>query len=352
MREPLVSIIVPVFNTIDTYLYHCVNSVLEQTYQNLELIIVDDGSNDKCSKLCDKLADNDGRIKVIHIKNSGVSIARNIGIKNCIGDFVVFLDSDDWMEPIAIATGIDAVKKYDAQLISWNHYYDYLNDGTFTTVPRGSMPEEVIVYEENDILERLQFDLISPEFDKRYNHVTLGAVRGVWGKIFNLQIIKQNNILFQPSLKIGEDAIFVLEYVRNINKVVFLNRYLNHYRVINTSANRRVREDIIEVRMSLLHNYMTSFDVDSKSFQTCYCREVLSCVLQCLTRYICTLNYKKGIEELNNLCNFNGISCLSTFDKRDKSFYTIQEKVLLYLIENKRILLLFLVGKTLRLIKR
>ncbi len=97
MEKDLISVIVPVYK-VEEYLEKCANSVLSQTYKNIELILVDDGSPDTCPEICDKIAKGDKRVKVIHKKNAGVSAARNDGIKVASGEFVAFVDSDDWIE--------------------------------------------------------------------------------------------------------------------------------------------------------------------------------------------------------------------------------------------------------------
>lgn len=96
-EEPLISVIVPVYN-VEKYLDKCVDSIVNQTYKNLEIILVDDGSPDNCPKMCDNWAKKDKRIKVIHKENGGVSSARNVGIDNAKGEYIGFVDSDDWTE--------------------------------------------------------------------------------------------------------------------------------------------------------------------------------------------------------------------------------------------------------------
>ena len=96
-KQPLISIIIPVYK-VEKYLEKCVNSVINQTYKNLEIILIDDGSPDDCPAICDKLSKTDKRIKVIHKTNSGVSASRNEGLKIATGEFVAFVDSDDWID--------------------------------------------------------------------------------------------------------------------------------------------------------------------------------------------------------------------------------------------------------------
>ena len=115
LNEPLVSVIVPVYN-VERYLRHCVNSILIQTYQNLEVILVDDGSPDNCPKICDEYAKADARVKVIHKKNGGLSDARNIGMQAASGDYLMFVDSDDWLEKNAIECLYHLLIAYNAHI--------------------------------------------------------------------------------------------------------------------------------------------------------------------------------------------------------------------------------------------
>ena len=95
--EELISVIVPVYK-VEKYIHKCVDSIINQTYKNLEIILVDDGSPDECGKICDEYAEKDNRIIVIHQKNSGQCVARNMGLKKMSGEYVAFVDSDDYLE--------------------------------------------------------------------------------------------------------------------------------------------------------------------------------------------------------------------------------------------------------------
>lgn len=116
MNGPLVSIVIPVYN-VEKYFSECVESVLSQTYGDLEIILVDDGSTDSSGRLCDGFAEKDGRIKVVHTENSGLSAARNNGFDVCAGKYVYFLDSDDYLDPDAIAGLAATAEKENADLV-------------------------------------------------------------------------------------------------------------------------------------------------------------------------------------------------------------------------------------------
>lgn len=146
-KSELVSLIIPVFR-VEKYLARCLNSVLNQDYTNIEVILVDDGSPDDSPKICDEYAQKDSRISVIHKKNGGQSSARNAGLKVAKGDYVNFLDSDDWIAPDAISYALGLLKKYDADAIQ----YEYAHVSSFEA--RVVNPKEKIIVQKGaEIIE-------------------------------------------------------------------------------------------------------------------------------------------------------------------------------------------------------
>lgn len=119
MENPLVSVIIPIYK-VEKYLDKCVKSVLSQTYQNLEVILVDDGSSDECPRLCDEYELNDQRVKTIHKPNGGLSDARNVGMKNSTGEYLLFVDSDDWIDKNLVETAIHAMSEYHVDIVSFS----------------------------------------------------------------------------------------------------------------------------------------------------------------------------------------------------------------------------------------
>lgn len=126
--QPKISVIVPVYK-VENFLDRCVESIVGQTYENLEIILVDDGSPDNCPAMCDKWAEKDGRIKVIHKENGGVSSARNAALDIVSGDYICFVDSDDWIDPGMYEFLYKNSQKYDADISCCGIFDDY-DDGT------------------------------------------------------------------------------------------------------------------------------------------------------------------------------------------------------------------------------
>ena len=125
-ETPLISVIIPVYN-VEPYFRQCLNSVVGQTYEKLEILIIDDGSTDECGKICDEYAERDGRIKVFHTENRGLSAARNLGIDEAGGEYINFIDSDDWFELNAIETAVNAAIDSKADIVCFRYVKEYKN---------------------------------------------------------------------------------------------------------------------------------------------------------------------------------------------------------------------------------
>lgn len=124
MEDKLISVVVPIYN-VEKYLRQCVDSILRQTYKNLEVILVDDGSPDNCPEICDEYAKKDARVKVIHKPNGGVGTAYNAGIQSAMGDYIGLVESDDWIEPNMYQLLLESALKFDSDLVKCNFYnYD------------------------------------------------------------------------------------------------------------------------------------------------------------------------------------------------------------------------------------
>ncbi|MDO4748244.1 MAG: glycosyltransferase [Eubacteriales bacterium] len=211
---PIFSVIVPIYNG-EQYIHRCVDSILKQTFEDFELILVDDGSTDSCGQICDEYAKKDSRVVVIHSENQGVSLARNKGLAVARGEYVAFCDGDDFYKDCLLEHTYEIAKKTDAEVVSY--LLQRISD--------------------EDKLE--QFDTLTETFDlideKRYDlmyKVVTWQTKG-WQacrSIFKRDIIENNRILFCGTCgNFAEDLGFTLEYLLYASRVVFLNEYLYCY---------------------------------------------------------------------------------------------------------------------------
>ncbi len=210
----MVSIIVPVYK-VENYLNRCVDSILEQTYENLEIILVDDGSPDNCGKICDEYSKKDKRIKVIHKENGGLASARNAGIKVATGNFISFVDSDDWVDKNFIKNLHNALTTEDSDMSAC----------LFCRI-KGSVGERKDFDEKIKIInENLYYHILTENSYAGY----------ATNKLFKSEIIKNNNLLFDEKIFNGEDFPFSLEYTKYVNKVSFIKQDLYYYFFRETS---------------------------------------------------------------------------------------------------------------------
>lgn len=210
----LISVVVPIYN-VEKYIYKSVESVRNQTYHNLEIILVDDGSPDNCGRIADQFAKEDRRIKVIHKKNGGLSDARNAGLRIATGDYIYFFDSDDLITPELLETALSVYMHTHADLVCFNY----------------------IVYDERSGREeRTAFPVQSCKTKgKGTNLITaeyLGYRLGycVWNKLYRMDIIKKYNLFFVDNSKIfAEDICFNLYYISFCKKIEMSPEYLYYY---------------------------------------------------------------------------------------------------------------------------
>lgn len=210
MEQPLLSVVIPVHN-VAAYIDRNLNSVVTQTYTNLEIIIVDDGSEDQTGPIIDGWAKKDARIKVIHLtQNLGISRARNVGLTNAQGTYVTFLDGDDWCEPQLCAFYVTHMQRYQLDLMSCGYYID----------PKGALSDTQSVGDQwlsQRKLIRLVRKMNSP-------------IRGYnWNKCYRLDIIRKYQLYFNESLILMEDQVFNVAYILKSKRYMYNSQPLYHY---------------------------------------------------------------------------------------------------------------------------
>lgn len=214
--KPLVSIIVPVYN-VEKYLAECLDSIINQTYSNLEIILVDDGSPDKCGEICDKYAVSDSRIKVIHKKNGGVSSARNVGIEISTGEWIYFMDSDDTIEKDLISEVLITVLTDGTDMC----FFDYDNIYDKKIINQTTLNSNESVFRNINNIKTLT--------------VYFSKLGYIWNFIVKSKLIK-NKFNFDETLFFCEDEIFKFRLYNNISSFSYLHKVFYHYRILSDSA--------------------------------------------------------------------------------------------------------------------
>lgn len=225
-KQILISVIVPVYN-VEKYIERCVNSILNQSVDELEVILIDDGSEDKSGILCDEFQTRDNRIRVIHKENAGVSEARNSGLNVAKGRYVVFVDSDDFVMP---------------------EYLENLNIDPYDLVISGKKIQEVDGRIIENCYENKIYETMDPtSFEELFGRYFLNSC---YAKRFRRDIIEENNIRFSTELKIIEDTVFVLEYAQYCKKIKVIDK--TDYCYVRYGENTSLSSQTIDIDLIMM----------------------------------------------------------------------------------------------------
>ena len=296
-----ISIIVPVYK-VEKYLDRCVESIVNQTYKNLEIILVDDGSPDNCPQMCDKWAKKDSRIKVIHKQNGGVSSARNIGLDNATGEYIQFADSDDYLELNACELLINNMKETNADWVIAN----------FNRI--GSK------FHQTEIIEKVMdnnFNTFKYMYEKRING-------GIWNKLYLKSLIK---FKFNENQKISEDFIFNCEYLQNCRKISFINDYIYNYISNDDSAihsfSKTCYDDLCLVCDYIENNLKLKYKDNEKFFIKIQNIFFLGCFPNLIRTNIITLKEKKLLIKTYTKNKYFKIVKLNNLSFKQKILYVL-----------------------------
>jgi len=279
----LISVIVPVYN-VERYLERCVESIRNQTYTNLEIILVDDGSPDQCPQICDAYAQKDNRIKVIHKQNGGLGLARNSGLEVATGSYVAFIDSDDWIQATHIETLYLAAIAAQADA-AWGAHTVVSIDGKKAVRPTSL---EMRTYEREEIRRKILLPLIGADGDFPQD-VQVNASSCM--NLYSMELIRSEQLAFvSERYAVGEDVFFNIDfcyharrivvtgevgyyYFENVNSISrkydpnrfqrTLNYYsvssdrVTRYRLVEEAGHRVERSFLMKVRVALRHVVMS-----------------------------------------------------------------------------------------------
>lgn len=225
-EQPLISVIIPVYN-VERYLAQCLDSVINQTYANLKIICVNDGSKDGSLKILQEYAHKDTRVQILDKKNAGVSSARNDGLAFAEGSYVMFVDSDDWIEPRTCETAIDGMCAYDADVVMWS----YVSETESRSSQKVIFPETT-VFEKEEVRTKLHRRFVGAIGEELSRPELADSLCPVWGKLYKRSLVEKSGARFVDLSEIGtyEDGFFNLEVFGEVNRVVYLAEYLYHYR--------------------------------------------------------------------------------------------------------------------------
>lgn len=325
----LVSIIIPVYNA-EKYIEKCLNSIINQTYTNLEIILINDGSNDNTEKICDEFRKNDKRILLFSKENSGVSSSRNIGIKCAKGEYITFVDADDWLEFDYITKAMELIKKTKCDMLKTNyqifetennHYISYQYSDNYCKI------------DHNRMLKILTID---------------GNFNCVWGTFYKNSIFKNNNLEFDENISFGEDLLFQVKNYKLFKKIYWLNLpgYI-YYCSPNSASRKKNINHLIKVSndVYVVYNYLYAIENNLYPIYGIMLPIINRNLKYILRNYNVTFNeFKKMYFDIlkSNVYNIK-FNMLSNINEN------ILNKLLIYLIANKNLRIYYCIMKISRI---
>ncbi len=303
MNDEKISIIIPIYN-VERYLRQCLDSVVNQTYRNLEILLIDDGSPDKCGAICDEYAGKDSRIKVLHKSNGGVHAAWNDGIEMATGEWISFVDSDDWVETSLYEKMLSSPKSEEADIIITTGYFWEESRGQFI---RNAFVDPVF-FENGSGKEFLQIRaMIRPKGAK-----TKGALSYIWSKLYRASFLRKENLKFDPAIRTGMmgDLLFNMDAYERAGTVLGLDLCGYHYRITNTSGtgkfdpDRAKKQEYIQEQLFSRVSQSINPDELRKAVESRCLRDIVHNLQHCYFHPDNPAGYKeivKGIREMKQM---------------------------------------------------
>ena len=236
-EDTLISVVVPVYKT-EKFISACIDSILCQTHKNFQLILVDDGSPDRSGAICDEYAARDDRILVKHTVNQGVSAARNDALELVRGEYISFIDSDDYIDEDFFAEALREIETSKADIYIGGQYYEYFSEGVLVRTENKNGLDKV--YDIPDLLDN--FEVEYPFY----------LICDIIGKLYRTDVIRKHRLLFDPQVSLGEDMLFNCDYLEHSEHAIFSSKLKYHYaRVNNESLFSKFRPDLYDISIPL-----------------------------------------------------------------------------------------------------
>lgn len=332
MRNVLISVIVPVYNGEKT-IKRCVESLLNQTYNNIEIILVDDGSTDGTGKICDSYALKYNNIRKVYKENGGLSTARNFGMRYAMGEYISFVDADDFLELETYEKVCAVIQEKNPDLIDFG--WKYINDWNEVTYNLNGLEKEKLLDKktiENDILPPL-LNLKKDSKNFVYDFVT--------NKIFKRSIIQNENVYFDEKRRTWEDRIFLVQYLKYCNSYYSINECFYNYVSTDNSLSRRYDLQYLEIILANYKKYYEWFGANY-NFHTQYvydywCKSIENMVIRSLkekrNREIIINNIQKVLSEQQVIIWYKNRKPVNEFEAKTSELMlagNIQEAVKIY----------------------
>lgn len=324
-----ISVIVPVYNS-QKYLQACLESLIKQTYENYEVILVNDGSTDQSLEICKLFEKKSAKVKIINQQNSGVSCARNKGLEQATGKYVMFVDSDDWIDQEMLYQFATQVMQNEADFVMCNLIREYSTKSELVS----SGFKSSTMLEHHEIEEQLILGLIEKK-EGQLQHI-LAPFRGPVGKLYNLELVKKHQLKFDDQLIIGEDFLFNLQYLKCCKKAFIIEDFYYHYRANESSITRRYKEscwpNIYKITLQQIEEFIKENGYTELAKQQ-FSQLVIKYYLICLDNELRIENshlISHQIEHVKEMCNSTYVvESLRMINKLNRVRFDIKPMVLI-----------------------
>ena len=338
MEQPLISIIVPIYN-VSKYLDRCMDTILNQTYRNLEIIMVDDESPDDCGKKCDEYAKKDDRIVVIHKKNAGLGMARNSGLEIAKGQYVGFIDSDDYVSKDMFEKLCETLKENNADTC-FGRYYDVDSNGNAREAKEYYKRD---LYQGNQVKELILGMIGSLPEDP--GDVEIGM--SVWKGLYSMELINKYNLKFPSEREfISEDIVFHMEYLQKAQVVAVCNNFGYYYCDNGASLTKSYKADRFEKEKILYRKEINELKkiFPTAEFEQRLYKSFLGRVRRCISQEVNVNPNKKTVKSnIKQICKDELIQAvIKRFD--DKKMQ-ITKRMVNCFIKYKMIIALYCIFK-------
>jgi glycosyltransferase involved in cell wall biosynthesis len=339
---PFLSIIVPIYK-VEMYLRECIDSILSQKFIDFELILVNDGSPDKCPHICDSYAEKDKRVKVIHKENGGLVSARKAGLSIASGNYVGFVDSDDWIKPEMYSVMCATAEKYAADIVICDILKSY---------PDKEVRQEQIIrpglYDKEDMMKNIYpIMLYTGEFYR------FGLHPSVSNKIFRRELLKNNLYNVNDSIKLGEDVACTIPCLLDAKRVYVLeDHFVYHYRQLDLSMTNSYDTDFLE-KILVLNDHLKHLIEEKNTLVPSLIEQVYYylnyLIIATVNNELNIYNKKSTGDKIRYikkmLQNHNINEALNSISMRR---LPLKSKVYLWLLQKKQIYVLYLIIKLVR----
>ena len=335
-EQPQVSIIVPVYN-VENYIERCLNSLVNQTFKDIEIITINDGSTDKSLELINKYVKEDIRVSVIDLGDEGVSYCRNLGVEKANGKYIMFVDSDDWIDFNMVEVMYKKAEENNIDLVMCSYireFKDHSKEKIF------NLPEEII-YKEDKVKNELLRKLVGPVKEELSNPEMLDALGTVWGKLYRADILKENKLKFVDLNEIGsaEDTLFNIFTFNYLSKVMFLNKHMYHYWRDNPKSVTSQYNPKLKEQRKVFFKYISDF-IKENNFEQVF--------EEALNNRICTSVLGLGLIECsknNKISRINKIKNIkiiineeyirNAYKNLELKYFSIHWRIFYFFIKNK-----------------